>query len=86
MVSILTGDVFAGVGPIALAAARIVKRVYANDLNPDAVEFMEQNSVVNKLEKRIEVSTNSKPLCFKLYRMLNLLSMSRSLTWTDEDS
>lgn len=48
-------DVFAGVGPIALAAARIVKRVYANDLNPHAVEFMEQNSVVNKLEKRIEV-------------------------------
>ncbi|ESQ54541.1 hypothetical protein EUTSA_v10024701mg [Eutrema salsugineum] len=48
-------DVFAGVGPIALAAARIVKRVYANDLNPHAVEYMEQNSVVNKLEKRIEV-------------------------------
>jgi tRNA (guanine37-N1)-methyltransferase len=48
-------DVFAGVGPIALAAARIVKRVYANDLNPHAVEFMEQNSVVNKLEKRIEI-------------------------------
>lgn len=52
---LLTGDVFAGVGPIALAAAKIVKRVYANDLNPHAVEFMEQNSVVNKLEKRIEV-------------------------------
>jgi hypothetical protein len=52
---VLTGDVFAGVGPIALAAARIVKRVYANDLNPHAVEFMEQNSVVNKLEKRIEI-------------------------------
>ncbi|KAL1203057.1 tRNA (guanine(37)-N1)-methyltransferase 2 [Cardamine amara subsp. amara] len=48
-------DVFAGVGPIALAAARIVKRVYANDLNPHAVEFMGQNSVVNKLEKRIEI-------------------------------
>lgn len=50
-----TGDVFAGVGPIALAAARVVKRVYANDLNPHAVEFMEQNRIVNKLEKRIEV-------------------------------
>lgn len=63
---VLTGDVFAGVGPIALAAARIVKRVYANDLNPHAVEFMEQNSVVNKLEKRIEVSTNSKHLVHTL--------------------
>uniref|UniRef100_A0A1J3CD59 tRNA (guanine(37)-N1)-methyltransferase n=1 Tax=Noccaea caerulescens TaxID=107243 RepID=A0A1J3CD59_NOCCA len=48
-------DVFAGVGPIALAAARVVKRVYANDLNPHAVEFMEQNRIVNKLEKRIEI-------------------------------
>lgn len=62
-----TGDVFAGVGPIALAAARIVKRVYANDLNPHAVEFMEQNSVVNKLEKRIEVNSNKlQALCFIL--------------------
>ncbi|CAA7025271.1 unnamed protein product [Microthlaspi erraticum] len=48
-------DVFAGVGPIALAAARVVKRVYANDLNPHAVEFMDQNRIVNKLEKRIEI-------------------------------
>ncbi|XP_010520888.1 PREDICTED: tRNA (guanine(37)-N1)-methyltransferase 2 isoform X2 [Tarenaya hassleriana] len=48
-------DVFAGVGPIAISASRIVKRVYANDLNPQAVEYMVQNSVLNKLEKKMEI-------------------------------
>ncbi|TXG67172.1 hypothetical protein EZV62_008447 [Acer yangbiense] len=48
-------DVFSGVGPIAISAAKIVKRVYANDLNPDAVDYLERNSVLNKLEKKIEV-------------------------------
>ncbi|KAK2639271.1 hypothetical protein Ddye_027066 [Dipteronia dyeriana] len=48
-------DVFSGVGPIAISAAKIVKRVYANDLNPDAIDYLERNSVLNKLEKKIEV-------------------------------
>ncbi|CAB4277641.1 unnamed protein product [Prunus armeniaca] len=48
-------DVFSGVGPIAMSAARIVKRVYANDLNPHAIEYLERNSVLNKLERKIKV-------------------------------
>ncbi|KAI4333755.1 hypothetical protein L6164_018523 [Bauhinia variegata] len=48
-------DVFSGVGPIAISAAKIVKRVFANDLNPYAVEYLERNSVLNKLERKIEV-------------------------------
>ncbi|KAF8369891.1 hypothetical protein HHK36_032085 [Tetracentron sinense] len=48
-------DVFAGVGPIAISAAKKVKRVYANDLNPCAVEYLENNSVLNKVERKIEV-------------------------------
>lgn len=48
-------DVFAGVGPLAISAAKIVKRVFANDLNPYAVEYLERNSVLNKLEKKIKV-------------------------------
>ncbi|KAL5548081.1 hypothetical protein UlMin_003312 [Ulmus minor] len=48
-------DVFSGVGPIAISAAKIVKRVYANDLNPHAVEYLERNSVLNKLERKIKV-------------------------------
>lgn len=48
-------DVFAGVGPLAISAAKKVKHVYANDLNPHAVDYMERNSVLNKLERKIEV-------------------------------
>lgn len=48
-------DVFCGVGPIAISAAKIVKRVYANDLNPQAVEYLEKNIVLNKLDRKIQV-------------------------------
>ncbi|CBI20400.3 unnamed protein product, partial [Vitis vinifera] len=48
-------DVFSGVGPIAISAAKKVKRVYANDLNPYAIEYLESNSVLNKLERKIKV-------------------------------
>ncbi|OMO62691.1 tRNA transferase Trm5/Tyw2 [Corchorus olitorius] len=48
-------DVFSGVDPIAISAAKIVKRVYANDLNPFAVEYLERNCVLNKLERRVKV-------------------------------
>lgn len=54
-----TGDVFSGVGPIAISAAKIVKRVYANDLNPSAVDYMERNILLNKLERKIKVSLGS---------------------------
>lgn len=48
-------DVFSGVGPIAISAAKKVKYVYANDLNPTAVEYLERNIVLNKLERKMEV-------------------------------
>jgi tRNA (guanine37-N1)-methyltransferase len=47
--------VFSGVGPIAISAAKKVTYVYANDLNPMAVEYLERNIVLNKLERKIEV-------------------------------
>ncbi|KAI3809970.1 hypothetical protein L1987_19575 [Smallanthus sonchifolius] len=48
-------DVFAGVGPLAIFAAKKVKYVYANDLNPHAIDYLERNCVLNKLERKIEV-------------------------------
>lgn len=48
---------FSGVGPLAISAAKKVKYVYANDINPMAVEYLERNMVLNKLERKIEVST-----------------------------
>ncbi|WVZ94433.1 hypothetical protein U9M48_040326 [Paspalum notatum var. saurae] len=48
-------DMFSGVGPLAISAAKKVKYVYANDMNPTAVEYLERNMVLNKLERKIEV-------------------------------
>ncbi|KAI3509905.1 hypothetical protein L1887_25430 [Cichorium endivia] len=48
-------DVFAGVGPLTISAAKKVKHVYANDLNPHAIDYLERNCVLNKLERKIEV-------------------------------
>ena len=49
------GDVFAGAGPIAIAAARKVHRVYANDLNPAAVDYLQSNVSLNKLDRKVKV-------------------------------
>lgn len=46
---------FAGVGPIAVVAGKKVKYVYANDLNPTAVAYMQHNVSLNKLGNRVEV-------------------------------
>ncbi|QHO54227.1 tRNA (guanine(37)-N1)-methyltransferase [Arachis hypogaea] len=51
----LSSDVFPGVGSLAISAAKIVKHVFANDLNPFALEYLERNSILNKLERKIEV-------------------------------
>ncbi|CAI5994854.1 unnamed protein product [Closterium sp. NIES-64] len=50
-----SGDVFAGVGPIAVAAAKRVKRVYANDLNPSALTFLAQNIIGNRVDGKVEI-------------------------------
>lgn len=60
----MTGDVFCGVGPIAIAAAKVVKKVYANDLNPHAIEYLERNSVLNKLERKIKVCSRFVAYCW----------------------
>ncbi|CAI5504580.1 unnamed protein product [Closterium sp. Naga37s-1] len=48
-------DVFAGVGPIAVAAAKRVKRVYGNDLNPSALTFLAQNIIANRVDGKVEI-------------------------------
>ena len=44
-------DAFCGVGPLALRACKKGVKVYANDLNPDSYEFLNNNIKINKLDK-----------------------------------
>ncbi|XP_076169881.1 tRNA (guanine(37)-N(1))-methyltransferase [Ptiloglossa arizonensis] len=43
-------DVFAGVGPFAIPAARIGIKVFANDLNPASYKWLQKNAVTNKVK------------------------------------
>ena len=44
-------DAFCGVGPLALRACKKGVKVYANDLNPDAYDYLNNNIKLNKLNK-----------------------------------
>ncbi|KAL1804776.1 hypothetical protein ACET3Z_027844 [Daucus carota] len=43
-------DMFAGIGPFAIPAAKKGCLVYANDLNPDSVNYLKINAKINKVE------------------------------------
>lgn len=43
-------DIFAGVGPFALPAAKKGANVYANDLNPVSYKWMVENIKLNKVQ------------------------------------
>jgi tRNA (guanine37-N1)-methyltransferase len=62
---------FAGVGPFAVVIGRKqpkVKKVYAVEINPDAVKWMEENVVINKLKYVVEpILGDAKDKCEKLY-------------------
>ncbi|XP_058843961.1 tRNA (guanine(37)-N1)-methyltransferase-like isoform X1 [Acipenser ruthenus] len=48
-------DVFAGVGPFAIPAARKSCLVFANDLNPESYKWLQHNCKLNKVDKKIHV-------------------------------
>jgi len=48
-------DLFAGVGPFAVPIAKSCKdaKIYAVDINPEAVEYLKKNIKLNKVENRV---------------------------------
>ncbi|XP_029454016.1 tRNA (guanine(37)-N1)-methyltransferase [Rhinatrema bivittatum] len=48
-------DVFAGVGPFAIPAAKKNCTVFANDLNPESYKWLLYNCKLNKVDKKIQV-------------------------------
>ncbi|XP_003962722.2 tRNA (guanine(37)-N(1))-methyltransferase [Takifugu rubripes] len=46
-------DVFAGVGPFAIPAARLGANVVANDLNPESHRWLQHNCKLNKVENKV---------------------------------
>ncbi|KAM9294215.1 tRNA (guanine(37)-N(1))-methyltransferase [Gastrophryne carolinensis] len=49
-------DVFAGVGPFAIPAAKRNCIVYANDLNPESYKWLLHNCKLNKVDKKVQGS------------------------------
>eukprot|EP00656_Telonema_subtile_P052645 TRINITY_DN7393_c0_g1_i1.p2 TRINITY_DN7393_c0_g1~~TRINITY_DN7393_c0_g1_i1.p2 ORF type:complete len:328 (+),score=91.14 TRINITY_DN7393_c0_g1_i1:83-1066(+) len=47
-------DVFAGIGPFAVPAAKKGCVVYANDLNPNSHKYLTQNMKLNKVESKLK--------------------------------
>lgn len=43
-------DMFAGIGPFAIPAAQKGCIVYANDLNPDSIHYLNINAKINKVD------------------------------------
>ncbi|KAB5582190.1 hypothetical protein PHYPO_G00184310 [Pangasianodon hypophthalmus] len=46
-------DVFAGVGPFSVLAARRGCSVFANDLNPESFRWLQHNAKLNKVESKV---------------------------------
>jgi tRNA (guanine37-N1)-methyltransferase len=48
-------DMFAGIGPFSVLAAKLQRnvKVYAVDVNPDAVQYLERNAAVNKVLEKV---------------------------------
>ena len=74
-------DVFAGVGPFAVPAAKKGCQVYANDLNPDSVHWLQQNVDLNKVRDKVCRSLSSPKVRLKTLKPKKALDENSSLSY-----
>ncbi|MDK2892828.1 class I SAM-dependent methyltransferase family protein [Methanohalophilus sp.] len=55
-------DMFAGVGPYSIPAAKRCRKVYAADKNPEAVKFLKKNVELNKLDNMEAMEADARDL------------------------
>ena len=80
-------DMFAGVGPFALPAAKKGCQVYANDLNPVAYEALCSNAKANQVEKRIRAyNLDGRDFVRKVVDEVRTIHLSRLDISGQEDS
>jgi len=64
-------DLFAGVGPYSIPAAKKAKKVIAIDINPYAIQYLKENAKLNKVENKIEAHVGDCRKVVKKHRWKN---------------
>ena len=76
----LVCDLFCGVGPFAIPAAKKGCRVWANDLNPASIEFLLENRRINRIPESALIVNNGDARTFvqESHERLNSINSSNS--------
>jgi tRNA G37 N-methylase Trm5 len=79
-------DMFAGIGPFAIPAAQKGCIVYANDLNPISVKYLEINARINKVSNKIHVyNMDAREFMLKIMRVADDELPSKTLEIDSKD-
>ncbi|EYU17795.1 hypothetical protein MIMGU_mgv1a006623mg [Erythranthe guttata] len=77
-------DMFAGIGPFAIPAAQKGCRVYANDLNPDSIRYLEINAKINKVANLVRAyNSDARKFICSVMEVLSSEEKSGSANCTD---
>ena len=71
-------DLFCGIGPFAVPAALSGIQVYANDLNPHSIEYLNKNLHLNKVQGNVKVSNLDARECFRNLRKREISEKSET--------
>ncbi|BAA30522.1 tRNA (guanine(37)-N1)-methyltransferase Trm5b [Pyrococcus horikoshii] len=63
-------DMFAGVGPFSILLAKKARMVFACDINPWAIKYLEENIKLNKVKNIIPILSDVTKVCVKADRII----------------